>query len=101
MFVVESADGQRFHVGCDCIRKVDDQGGMIRDAGKFADDVKRMKKDREAARIAEAKANLPQAHALRNQPHPNAWHASEGKTLAHYCEWLFANSGTAGRLRGC
>lgn len=94
LFVVESMDGNRFHVGCDCIRKVNVIGTKAMDK-----DVKEMKKSREAARIAEAKANLPHAHGLRSQPHPNAFHAANGKTLADYVAWLFKNSGTSGMLR--
>lgn len=94
MFVVESADGQRFHVGCDCIRKVDCDL-----SAKVDKDVKKMKKAREVNRIKEARENLPQAHGLRNQPHPNPYQASQGKSLWHYAEWLFKNGGTAGKLR--
>lgn len=95
MFVVESSDGNRFHVGCDCIRKV----GGDKLVKLVNADVKKTAKDKMNKRIAEARANLPQAHSLRSQPHPNAHLASEGKNLAHYCEWLFANAGESGQLR--
>lgn len=95
MFDVESADGHRFHVGCDCIRKV----GDVVLTKKVNADVKKMKAKRESDRIAEARRNLPQAYSLRSQPHPTPYLASEGKTMAGYCEWLLANSGPSGKLR--
>lgn len=96
MFVVESADGQRFHVGCDCIRKVDAKLTRSIEA-----DAKKAKKDREAARIKAAREMVwsQQAYSLRCQPHPSPYHAGEGKNLAHYVEWLFQNGGTSGQLR--
>ena len=81
MFNVESADGQRFHVGCDCIHKIND-AGLIRATQV---DQKTLKAAREDARIATAKAALPAAHALRSQPHPNPYHAGQGRTPADYC----------------
>jgi|ERR1700738_1102613 len=94
MFIVESADGNRFHVGCDCILKVDAKLGV-----EVSKDVKKLKKDREIARIKNAMENLPQAYSLKSQPHPNAYHAEQGKTLWHYVEWLFKNCGKSGQLR--
>ena len=97
IFNVESSDGHKFHVGCDCIQKVGDAG--LTKLVKA--DVKKMKAAREAARIAQAKADLPKAYSLQGQPHPSSYHAGEGKTLAHYCEWLLKNGGTSGKLRAC
>lgn len=95
MFKVESADGNRFHVGCDCIRKVGDAG-----LKKAIDrDVNQMKRDRDLARIAEAKAALPKAYSLCGKPHPNEYRASLGETLMQYVGWLLDNGGMSGRLR--
>lgn len=94
MFNVESSDGKIFHVGCDCICKVDAKLAPL-----VEKDAKKLKADREQARITAAKAALPEAHVLKSQPHPNPYHASNGKTLWHYVEWLFANGGKSGQLR--
>lgn len=94
MFNVESADGQRFHVGCDCIRKVDGALAKLVDA-----DVKKDKAAREAARIQQAKDALPHAELLKGQPHPIAYHAADGKSLWHYAGWLLQNGGKSGQLR--
>lgn len=94
MFNVESADGQRFHVGSDCIRKVD-----AALAAEIAPAIKQRKRDRDNARIAAAKAALPHAASLRSRPHPVPMLAEQGRTLADYCEWLFKHAGTSGSLR--
>lgn len=94
MFNVESADGERFHVGCDCIRKVDGKLAKLVDA-----DVKKLKQQREDARIADARAALADAHGLRSQRHPIVWQANEGKTAWDYAAWLFQNAGKSGQLR--
>lgn len=95
IFMVESSDGKRFKVGCDCIKKVGDNN-LVKLVSK---DVKKMKEQREVARIQEAKAALPTAHKLFGQSHPNAYHASQGKTMVHYLEWMFKNAGRSGQLQ--
>ena len=95
MFNVESSDGNRFHVGCDCIKKV----GDVKLAKQIAPALKKLKASRDAARIAAAKAALPGKTSLAGKPHPNAYAQANGKTLADYCEWLLKNGGTTGRLK--
>ncbi len=94
MFKVESSDGNRFHVGCDCIRKV---GGEKLIAATKSD-VKKAKEARENTRIAEAKATLPTAWELLSKPHPTLWRAQQGDTMADWCRWMFANAGRTGKL---
>jgi hypothetical protein len=98
MFRVESADGNRFKVGCDCIAKVDETA-PVRNVSQMRADIKRMKAERDLARIIQARANMEHAHSLKSQPHPTAFMASNGKTLHDYAGWLFTNGGTAGKLR--
>lgn len=103
-FWIKSTDGNRFKVGCDCIRKTDDAGLIrqissaerkLRDMKNAA--AKERKKNREAEQLANAKAALPQvAGKLSSQPHPNSFHASQGKTMLDYVNWLLAN--TNGKL---
>ena len=94
MFRVESSDGQRFKVGCDCIMKVDMVLGRA-----INQDVKAAKRQRELGRIKAATAALPTAHSLRSEPHPTAWMAQQGATLWHYCEWMLWHAGQSGKLR--
>jgi len=101
MFQVESSDGNRFHVGCDCIDKV---AGVapIANTAKMGDELKAHKKAiklaRENARIEAAKARADHP-ALKCRPHPNAFRSSEGDTLADYVAWLLRNGGQAGKLK--
>jgi hypothetical protein len=98
MFGIISADGIRSHVGCDCIERVDEVA-PIKNMDKLAQDRKRLKATREKGRIAKAIAALPTATALDSIPHPLAWRAAQGDTMRQWCEWMFANAGTAGKLK--
>ena len=93
MFTIKSADGKTFKVGCDCLAKVD---AKLTVRAKV--DVKAKKKATDAARIKAARESLPRAESLRLAPHPTAWGAANGKTMADWCEWMFANAGTTGKL---
>ncbi len=96
IFTVESADGNRFKVGCECVRKTGD-AGLVRNVDR---DVKEMERKRrqekaKAKRIAEAKAtqdaieSLPRVSGiLAGIPHPIPAHAAEGRTTLDYVQWL-------------
>lgn len=98
-FWVRSADGKEFKTGCDCIHKTGDRGLIqqisaaerkLRDAKNATAKVR--KAERLAARVEAAKAKLPTVRgALASQPHPNAYYASEGRTLLSYVEWCLEN----------
>lgn len=93
MFVIESADGNRFHVGCDCLAKVGEKG-LKRQADR---DIREAARKRLAAsneeRVANAIKRLPQvADILAGKPHPNEYHASQGKTLLDWCNWVIQNT---------
>ena len=36
--------------------------------------------------------------ALRSEPHPTKYGASQGKTMHDYCEWMMLNAGHSGRF---
>lgn len=94
-FWVRSADGKEFKTGCDCIHKTGDRGliQQISIAERKLRDVKNAKaKERKAAKLAEriaaAMTKLPTVRGtLANQPHPNAYYASQGRTLLDYVQW--------------
>jgi hypothetical protein len=97
---IVSADGNRFHVGCDCVGKVGDPE-LVRvveqDAKKHR---AALKANRDKARIAAATAKLPAVQGTLNaQPHPSEWGAKNGKTLLDYVRWMLENAGNAGKLR--
>lgn len=97
---VESADGRRFHVGSDCVEKVDDTALRATVKRAVAKRRNAQRREREAARIAAAKAMLPQVRdAIAAEPHPLAWRAEKGDTLADWCDWMLANAGKSGSIR--
>lgn len=90
MFNVESADGNRFHVGCECIKKTGDEG-LIR---RVEAEVKKMEK---ARREAKKKAKLAaerelcetaQIGLLASKPHPHPYRAAQGETLYDWARWM-------------
>src|SRR5262245_33425193 len=80
VFECESADGKRFGVGCDCIRKVHHEGEKIVTAAMRAErDAKRKQRaERDGARIAAARALLAgRPELFRDRPHPYQWQADK------------------------
>lgn len=97
---IESADGQRFHVGSDCVEKTDDRGLRTQVRRQVNARRNAARKARDGARIAAAKAAFPAVReALSAQPHPNAYRASQGDTMADWCAFMLKSAGNAGRLR--
>ena len=97
MFNVESADGNKFHVGCECIRKAGDAGLM-----KVVDESVAVakKQAREAARVAKVAAEKSFCLEYKSRffelfdryPHPSGFY---GKTLFDYAVWNFENGNYA------
>jgi hypothetical protein len=105
-FWVESADGKRFKVGCDCIRKVGD-AGLKRQIAAAERDMKARQKAakvaREQVRIAEAVRLLagPVGERLAAEAHSRGFVNREtGAPLSRLAEvkWLLEHSGHAGKL---
>jgi len=99
MFVctIQSADGRRFKVGCDCVHKTGDAGlRKVVDAAKAKVD-REARHARDAARIEEALALLPTVEAkLAAQPHPRGF---AGLTKLDWAHWMLKNAGTTGKLQ--
>jgi hypothetical protein len=98
---IEDADGKRFTVGSDCVKRTGDRGLHI-----ATTTVQRIAREatqkREDVRIKELAARLAsdmdlQAF-LRTKPHPQAWRREKGDTLLEWTGWMLANSGHAGRM---
>jgi hypothetical protein len=99
---IVSADGKRFHVGCDCVSLTGDSNLVrkVKAATLAADRKKR------AARAETVKAELSALLAdetarasLAALPHPTASRAAQGETLLSSLEWLAERAGAAGRAR--
>ena len=92
MFRVTSADGKAFKVGCECIKKTGDEG-LIR---KVEDAVRKMNRNRReekkaaALRADQQLCETAQIGLLSSKPHPNAYRASQGETLADWARWMKA-----------
>lgn len=97
-WLIESSDGKKFVVGCDCVRKTAD-GGMIRTMKR---EQKKLRAAAQERRIEAARATL-EAPGVRERlealPHDHEGMASRGFTLLHSVEFLLEKGGTAGKLR--
>lgn len=95
VYWVKAADGRRFKVGCECIRKAADKG--LISGVKQAESARRRKlaEAKSAAVKAELDALLVDAAgALAAMPHPKGW---AGRTLLDWVQWMAANAGATGR----
>jgi hypothetical protein len=90
MFNVESADGNRFHVGCECIRKTGD-AGLIQKVDRDVKEFERKKRAaKKSAKIAKDRefCQAAQIGLLAQFPHPSSHFAAEGKTLFDWAKWM-------------
>jgi hypothetical protein len=105
-YSVQSADGKRFIVGCDCVCKLARTSNEKRDPiiaaiNREARKVKTARRhERESQRITEGKAWFEQhREQFTAMPHPVAWRAEQGETYADMFDWFMMNAGNAGKLR--
>ena len=101
MFNVESADGQRFHVGCDCLEHTGDAGfKKIISAHKkaLAAKARKARLVKESARIEAAQEALQSGKldAWADMAHPRG---REGASLKDYALWMMENAGHAGKMK--
>lgn len=100
-FYLNGIDGSTFYVGSDCVMKTGDAGLM-----KIVDaEVKRRmaeaRKVREDAKLATLKESMKDASVLEKLaklPHPNAYYARNGRTLASYATWIMKFGGKTAML---
>lgn len=98
---IESADGKRFIVGCDCVRKVSEKKErVLTDVERAIRDTKRNEKwAKDLTRINAARERLAaNPTLLTDRPHPQPWRAERGETLRDSIEWYLSNAGMTGRL---
>jgi hypothetical protein len=99
IYHILSADGRRFKVGCECVKKTDDTGLMSA--------VKRIERKRNAqkraAKAATVKAELStiladegKRQALEGQPCPHGYLSSN---MLRWADWMLQRAGAAGRAR--
>jgi len=103
-YVVESSDGKRFEVGCDCINKAGDSG-LIR-AYKTSPKHRAIEAERRRELDQKKRAELDALLAdesvrvkLKSRPHPREDLAKQGRTLLDFIHTSLDWSGAAGRAR--
>lgn len=91
-FHFEASNGRKFKVGSSCVDKSGDNGMRaviaqdVRDHQRELREVRNAKK--RVANEAIVAEHWPSARPIfSTQPHPNAYYASQGKTLADYLEF--------------
>lgn len=98
-YLIKSADGNTFWVGCECVTKTGDAGlKAVVDKQKrlIANEARHAK---EAQQIEELRVML---NDKGNQakwdttPHPRGF---SGKTMMDYIDWMYHNSGNAGKIK--
>lgn len=96
-FVVRSACGKQFVVGCDCIRKVNDTRLIAAIASAERLHKRKLAADRKIKKENEARVEITALESefndallnLQSLPHPNSYFASQGKTAADYYRFFF------------
>jgi len=90
--LIQSADGQTFFVGSDCVEKTGDAGlkagirRMARERNRTRNETRR----RELTPVLEALVNDNEM-TLAGMPHPNSHFARQGKTWKDYADWMMKN----------
>lgn len=99
---VRSRDGNQFKVGCDCIRKVGDEGLMkaYKSSPAYRAKQAELREARRKAVFAQVTGLLASgADKLRAMPHPRGFTDRQtGQPLTAYdqAKWLYEHSGSAG-----
>lgn len=100
LYTVEDSEKRRFHVGCDCIKKVGDDR-LVRSVAAAKRKVDRVKRAKRAKAVEATLADFVEANrdALIALPHPNAYMAAKGETLLSWAEFMIAKAGATGRAK--
>lgn len=99
-YAIVSADGREFIVGCDCVSKTGDAGLKIVVAQHERTKRRKATETRNARAIEALDCLLYDPRTLEAAallPHPLAWRAERGDTLATWALWMRANAGATGR----
>lgn len=99
---VEDADGKRFKVGNECIKKVGDRGlydPMKRELARLRTQKRNERADERIALAKERLSDQTTRDSLTAQPSPNKWRAEQGETALDWADWMMKNAGTTGRLQ--
>lgn len=96
VFWFVSADGKRFKVGSDCVKKAGGSG-LVR---AIAPEIRRQQHGRDDARIQAAISAIDSVRErLATQPHPYKFMADRGHTALSFVEFNLKNAGRAGKIK--
>ena len=101
-YIIQSSDGKRFKVGCECVKKTGDLGIILAVKTAKAKKDREYRHAREACKLregAELMADQRVRDFLSKYPHSKEWAAARGDTLLDEITWLIKNSGVSGTLR--
>lgn len=100
VFHLVDCNGKRSKVGSECVRHTG-SAGIVR---KVKAEISRQRKIKNDARadkqIAAGRAAWPLVvSTLAQEPHPHAYQAGLGKSLADYFAWMLDNAGRTGKAK--
>jgi hypothetical protein len=109
---IQSADGRRFIVGSDCVRKVAEKVdttlalAVRRELNRIACEKREAKREQRwqalKARMDAAKAELAaDADLFTAEPHPHPYFERQGLKLRDFIEWQLAHGGDRARAAAC
>ena len=101
---IESADGKRFKVGSDCVKKIGDKGLYDPIKRQISEMKRRARWEKDQQRIAAGRKLLENPKLrmhLSSIPHPNSWRAEQGDSLLNWAEWMFVHAGNSGMIGVC
>ena len=94
-----SADGIRFHVGCECAEQASlpyVELTKVQRAKKQHSN--KLRWAREVKKVEEL-TQLIKANDFSDEPHPAKWAADKGQTYQDYVNWMFDNCGNSGKIK--
>lgn len=100
-FWIRSADGKKFKVGSECVRKTNDAALISATERAEATLKLNLRHAKEAARIATAQIKLEDPTVqttLSSMPHPYTWQAAKGLTRLDWATWMMTNAGNKGKI---
>jgi hypothetical protein len=93
--IIEDANGKRFHVGNECVKKTGD-AGLI---DSISRNLARLRREKKAALSEELRKECKLLLAtpkifsvLSATPHKNEYYASQGKTMLDYYQFMVENA---------
>lgn len=98
MYHIESADGKKFHVGCECVNKTGDKGLVKEMKAQVRKNNANKRAEKSVSVKAEIEALLT-SFDFSQYPHPNTYMSQKGLTFRDYIGWMLDHSLNSGRVK--